>query len=427
MNNLYFSQLKSCKWAMEPNFLETFISHIAALPHSDAVNNIQVQVKPASYSVINGKAVIVVKGVLLKSVPNWVRFWGIDATGYDEIQSQIALALADKTIDGIHLQITSPGGVVDGLADTADMIFNARSSKKVTANIDDLGASAAYFLGSQAQSITANRSAEVGSIGTYAVYEDLSKMAEGMGIKVIVIKSGEHKGMGVPGAEITDAQIDAVQKIVDALADQFVDAVARGRQKESKEIKELATGQLWIADKARTLGLIDSVTSMLQTNSQTSKIKGVIPMDQVETNTQTDTAIAEKIAAEIKAKELSRMKALAEEFPGDMEFAVKSFNEGKTLDQAKAAYCDVLRERIKNQPKPQQTGKAQGAPAIPQDGTDTASSGGDFMDEARNLAGEKNISLTAAMKIVNRRDPKLHNTFLQKCQEHGMEMYEGTI
>jgi len=427
MNNMFLAQFQSSKWSADPIFLESFIRRLAGLKVTESIAAIEVAARPRSYNVINGRAVINISGVLLKTVPAWLRFWGIEATGYDEIQAQLGQALADTSIDGIHLQVSSPGGIVDGLIDTADAIFNARRNKKVTATIEDLGASAAYWLASQAATIGAGRTTEVGSIGVYTVYYDYSKEAEDLGIKVVLIRSGEHKGMGVPGAEITAGQIAAVQANIDAIADQFVDSVARGRAMEAGEVRKLATGRLWIAEDAKKLGLIDIVTNASQQSSSNNiQSLGDKQMETVNTTAQPDIEkVKNESSAAAVTAETERMKALSGAFPDDPEFAIRAFTSGKTIEQAKADYCDVLREKIRsrdNQKPPVVNQKPAGAPPIASGDTDGAGAG-DFMAEARAMAEEKHITVTEAMKKLNRSNPRLHEQFVQRCEADGMAMY----
>ena len=432
MNNMFLSNFVASKWAAEPMWLESFITQISELKVTESLADIEVAVKPRTYSVIGGRAVINISGVLLKTVPGWLRFWGIEATGYDEIQAQIGQALADESIQGIHLQVSSPGGIIDGLVDTADAIFGARSSKKITATIEDLGASAAYWLTSQAETIEANRTTEVGSIGVYTVYLDSSKAAEDEGFKVVLIKSGEHKGMGIPGVEITAEQIASVQANIDAIADQFVDSVARGRSMDAGDIRKLATGRLWIAAEAKKLGLIDRVTKATQhSSSNTIQSKGESVMkteDEIkaEQAEQIEKASTEA-ASDAVGEERKRTAAIRDAFADDPEFAIKAVTDGLSVADAKAAYCDVLREKLKTQAAktPAANERSQGAEAIATGDTDGAGSG-DFMAEARELAETKKITVTAAMKKLARTRPNLHQAFLSQSMAAGRAGYAAS-
>jgi signal peptide peptidase SppA len=422
MPNSIVAEMQSKKWAMEPNSLKAFFERLAGLPVNAALPHVAVASVKRKLNVANGVAVIAVSGVLLKTVPGWVRLWGFDVTGYDEIASQIAEATGDDGVNSIHLQISSPGGMIDGLADTADSIFSARTIKPVSATLEDLGASAAYWLGSQAAVIDANRTAEIGSIGVFSVHYDLSKADEDAGIRVIVIRSGEHKAMGVDG--VTHSQIAAEQETINSLADNFINAVATGRNKSVEVIRALATGRSWIAETALKLGLIDSIKEVVSTSGTTNENKGATIMktdnnrsEQAETGA---LAASPKVFIEEAANaaataavenERTRMGQLQAEFNDDPEFAMKAFAAGQSLAEAKAAYCDVLKEKLKTAEDQVKQGKeSTGAPPL-QNSASGDSQGRDFIATAKETAKAEGIKLGDAFKKVAREQPELYRAY----------------
>ena len=204
-----------------------------------------------------GVKVVNISGVLLPSVPEWMIRYGFAVTGYDTIAEEVSRAAADPACRQILLSVDSPGGVVSGVVQAAEAISAAARVKPVCAYVSGLCASAAYWLTSGAGRITASPTAEVGSIGAYKVYYDSSAADQARGLKTVVVRSGEHKGMGQDG--ITVSQIIAEQENVDALAGQFMAAVAAGRGMGMDQVKTLATGRVWNAVDAAWLGLIDGV------------------------------------------------------------------------------------------------------------------------------------------------------------------------
>lgn len=264
MKNGMIAELQDRVWAMEPRALDAFFKRVADLELSAddlvKINAENPSKKRASRMQVAGNvAMILVSGILLKTVPSWFSFFGIEATGYDEIQADLGVAVADQDVERIILMVDSPGGDVAGLVEAADAIFAARSVKQVDALVEDLDASGAYWLSAQADTIASGRNAMIGSIGVYTVYVDYSKALGKDGIEVKVIRSGEHKGMGVTGAPITDKQVEAVQDVIDKMAGNFKSAIARGRDMKIKAIENIATGRMWIAGDALALGLIDGI------------------------------------------------------------------------------------------------------------------------------------------------------------------------
>jgi signal peptide peptidase SppA len=127
------------------------------------------------------------------------------------------------------LVIDSPGGMVTGVPEAAAAVRNAALSKPVLAYNDGMMDSAAYWIGSQATAIYSTESGRTGSIGAYLAFMDFSKMAESVGIKVEVIRSAPHKGMGTPGTSLTDEDRTALQTRIDTLGNDFISAVMNAR------------------------------------------------------------------------------------------------------------------------------------------------------------------------------------------------------
>ena len=90
----------------------------------------------------DGIAVISVSGTLVKKAS-----WLDAASGmqsYESIRADFQDAVRDPRIQGILLDVDSPGGEVGGLFDLADEIYGARAEKPCFAIADDDAFSAAY-------------------------------------------------------------------------------------------------------------------------------------------------------------------------------------------------------------------------------------------------------------------------------------------
>lgn len=206
-------------------------------------------------------ALIYASGVLMKQVPS-----GEAGTSTILLRRVIREAANDDSIAGIVLVIDSPGGTVSGTSDLAADIAQANAIKPVWAFIEDLGASAAYWCASACDRIIANhRTASAGSIGTVLCLYDFSGHAEKNGIEAVVISTGELKGAGFPGAPITDNHRAYFQRLIDQTQTSFAQAVQDGRGLSAEAVAELATGEVWLADQALELGLIDAIQSLDQT------------------------------------------------------------------------------------------------------------------------------------------------------------------
>lgn len=201
----------------------------------------------------DGIAVLHIAGPMFKG---WSKFSSANSI---ELRQAVRQAAQSEDVRGLLLAIDSPGGTVAGTADLADEVRAAAALKPVHAFVEDLTASAAYWVASQAARITATRTSEIGSIGVVTVVKDTSGKAEMDGVRVHVISTGPYKGAFADGAPVSEEHLADLQRRVDDLNAHFLDAVGRGRKMPQEQVQALADGRTHIAEAARGLGLIDSI------------------------------------------------------------------------------------------------------------------------------------------------------------------------
>jgi len=316
------------------------------------------------------------------------------------------------------LDVDSPGGLVNGVAETADIIRAARAIKPVTAVVDELSGSAAYWLSAQATHITAQRTSMIGSIGVYTVYVDSSEAAKERGLKVHIIRSGAHKGTGVAGAPITEEQLTSLQNLIDGTAKYFTAAVAAGRNRKMKDIESWATGELWLSDRAQQMGLIDSIYNTSADIVQT--MKGYVMANETEQQQMDAQLEVNRLTEQVQTEARKVLAELRAYFKDDPDFAMLAFEKGWTLIEAKAEYCDKLQVKIEaldkelaalkakaEEKKPKQKSAWGDGEPLVNGGTDDAGAIS-FVQAAKALAERKNIRLGDAYKQVAREQPELY-------------------
>lgn len=422
----FLSDSQNSEWAMDLARLGALLK--GAMEVMGQPGDVKALEHGLDFSVADKTATIVISGTLMKSVPSWMRYWGFDATGYDEIAAAVSRAAADPSVEKILLRISSPGGQVSGVEDAANAIFEAKAVKPVIAHIEDLGASAAYWLASQATEITASELSLVGSIGVYTVMRDFSAMAEQDGVKVHIIRSGEFKGAGVFGAAVEPQHLQAKQEIVDKIAEKFTGAVARGRGKSNAVVTEWASGKIWMAEDAKALGLIDGVETLASvlaapaTPTMERNLGMAVQNDAGALDAEKIRAEAEKQGAENAQK---RLEALVTGL-GDSALAMEHFKQGHDVEQAKAAHYDVLKAnlaaantKIKEleasaaaEPPEEPEGHAAGAPPVfaGGDGENPDASGEavTFASEVKRYRAEhNNCDASVAARAVAKKNPEL--------------------
>lgn len=215
-------------------------------------------------------AVIPIRGIITKEPDIFTYLFGGTAT--TEVAKELRKAASDPSVSDIHLQVHSPGGFASGVGDLADEIRATRASKPIHAHVEDLGASAAYWLASQATTVSGTNHSDIGSIGVLAVAYDDSELYGNAGVKAHLVTTGGEKGRGggVHGLPIEKVDLDVIQKSVNAVNDSFVRAVAAGRKMSIADVKALNTGEVWRGAEAKKRGLIDQVLTPAAATSITT-------------------------------------------------------------------------------------------------------------------------------------------------------------
>lgn len=152
-----------------------------------------------SYLQVNpdGIAVLKISGALSKGMSFFDRIFG-GVSDYNVIQSDLMRVL-ESDISGLILFISSPGGTVDGVKETADLIKAVSEKLPTVAYTDDMMTSAAYWLGSAASKVFAYPTSQIGSIGVVTMHVDFSKADEQAGIKRTYIYNGKYKRLANDG------------------------------------------------------------------------------------------------------------------------------------------------------------------------------------------------------------------------------------
>jgi len=204
---------------------------------------------PKAYIAEDGTGVIPIAGVIGKSLSPLEKMTG--AVDVSDIADTIDEYAMNPQVTRIAFQVSSPGGTVTGVEELANKVRNI--AKPTMAYSDTEVASAAFWIAAASDKLVVSPSSTVGSVGVYMVVADYSEAAKAEGIKMIVIKAGQHKAIGVPGAEVTDAHQAHLQEGVDEIHADFKAAVLKTRKMVKAEDME---GQVFSGKQAAQRGLV---------------------------------------------------------------------------------------------------------------------------------------------------------------------------
>jgi signal peptide peptidase SppA len=388
--------------AMEPRLWMAFLEDVRMAQD----NKVIFAAKPTPAKSTPAADVINISGVLLKTVPEIYRKYGIDATGYDEIAEAVNAAVQSRS-ERIILNISSGGGMVDGIDIALDALRAAKNVKPIHAYADGLTASAAYWIASTADNIFATRFTEVGSIGVYSVMYDASEYMKKNGVETIVMRSGDLKGAGIFGDKITEDMRKVEQEIVDALADKFFSEISANRI--NIDIDAVTTGRAWLAETAKELNLIDGIVKNVldlpdAIDALSRAAQSTTATATPEPQPEEPITMAEDHESAVAA-ERERVMAISAAFADDSAFARKHIEAGSTLEAAKAAHYDILKARNEAL-----AAMADATPAPMKDSGEAAAQDArpGYFARMKEIAAEKGCSLMAAAKLAERENPEAY-------------------
>jgi signal peptide peptidase SppA len=221
----------------------------------DGVDSCGKKVEVPQMQIIDGIAHIPIGGAIGQGLNGFAR--GRGAVDVSDVAEEIDTAMADKSVKSVLFDFDSPGGMVSGTPELADKIKSI--SKPKYSFTSGMIASAAYWLAASTDGIFATESAEVGSIGVYLPFHDMTKAAEMEGVKVELIKAGKLKGIGYPGLPLSETQRAHLQERVDQIYTMFTAHVRKTRGAHVSD--DTMQGQTFLAREAHSRGLIDGLVT----------------------------------------------------------------------------------------------------------------------------------------------------------------------
>lgn len=216
-----------------------------------------------------GKVVTVLdlKGAIMAGGGDGPLSRGPAVINHDKLREAIDKAFAPPNLVAVALDINCPGGSPA----QSEMIANhirARAIERgvpVYAFAQDVAASGGYWLACAADKIYAQgRTTIVGSIGVVSEYMAYNKLMDRVGVEHRVYTAGESKRRMGPFTAENDKDKAWMKEYLEETHEMFKDWIKsrRGPQlaKGGADLNSVIfTGEVWHADKALKLGLIDGI------------------------------------------------------------------------------------------------------------------------------------------------------------------------
>ena len=190
---------------------------------------------------------------------------------------------SDPNCKGVVLDIDSGGGQVSGTPEFHDFIKNY--SKPVVSYTDGLMCSAAYYIGSAASHIVANKRADsIGSIGTMISFVDMTGFYEKKGAKVITEYATKSTKKNKDFEDLLKGDSKGyIKNVLDPITETFHEDMTSVRSNLDESV---LSGGVYNAEDSLSNGLIDEVGTLETAIDKVFELSKTNPNNSNNTNSK---------------------------------------------------------------------------------------------------------------------------------------------
>ena len=183
----------------------------------------------------------------------------------------------ERRFPALLLRIDSPGGTVGDSQEIYSALKRLQQKVKIVASFGNISASGGVYIGMGAQHIMANPGTITGSIGVILRGNNLERLLDKIGVSFKVIKSGPYKDILAFDRELTDAEKNILQELIDISYHQFVQTVADARSLAVETVRSFADGRIFTGEQALQLGVVDRLGTEEDARRWAAELVGLDP------------------------------------------------------------------------------------------------------------------------------------------------------
>lgn len=262
------SLIESHVWAIDPVKLEAMLEVVSlraeggSFTAEEIVARIGDKAARPMGRVQGAVAVLPLYGVIAPKMNLMSEISG--GTSAEMFGKEFQAAIDNPDVGAVVLDVSSPGGDVQGTPELAARVFAARGTKPIVAVANGQMCSAAYWIASAADQIVATPSAvDIGNIGVYTVHRDMSAANEKEGVKYTIIGAGKYKAEGNPHAAPSEEFLEFTGAKVSEFYGMFVGAVAKHLGVKASEVRSgYGEGRALTAKQALEAGLVHRIATL---------------------------------------------------------------------------------------------------------------------------------------------------------------------
>jgi signal peptide peptidase SppA len=223
--------------------------------------DVDIREMPSTFFMDGNIAIMQIEGLITPTADIFSRLFG--GSTIDVMTRDFKSLVSDDNVKAIVLDIDSPGGVVHGAQEFANLVFEARDVKPIIAISGTIMASLAMYIGAAAETIFITEETVVtGSISAIINHIDISGFEKEIGMITTQVATGKFKTISSPFAPLTEEGRAELQSHVDHVTNVFVTDIAKFRGVDIDTVNSnMSDGKIFVGSQGIDAGLIDGIIS----------------------------------------------------------------------------------------------------------------------------------------------------------------------
>jgi protease-4 len=204
-------------------------------------------------------AVIPAQGVIVDGDGEGSIWGGGGGVGAAKMRRTLRAVSRDENVKAVVVRIDSPGGSAMASEVMWQSLRRVAKDKPVVISVGGMAASGGYYLASAGDTIYADPTAIVGSIGVVGGKFVLKDLFAKVGISGEAFFRGKNAGLFSSNEPWTEGQRKLITLWMQNTYDQFTQRVMTTRTGKIKDIDQVARGRIFLATQAKELGMVDEI------------------------------------------------------------------------------------------------------------------------------------------------------------------------
>jgi len=179
--------------------------------------------------------------------------------GSAEIRTALRVAARDASVKAVVIRIDSPGGSALASEVMWQAARRVAKDKPLVISVGNMAASGGYYLATAGETIYADPAGIVGSIGVVGGKMVIKDLLARLGVTTENFSRGRNADIYSMTEPFDERQRTMVRAWMTRIYEQFTERVMTTRKDKIKDIDAVARGRIFVAARAKDLGMVDEI------------------------------------------------------------------------------------------------------------------------------------------------------------------------